>query len=97
MDRSIEEARQLMYLEEARLRQLSYDELQRLETPIVKELVAESGNTYEIEIETIWDDRRKKNVRVLLHIEPWWGWGWLIPRKLTIDFIMAPDGSFVGE
>jgi len=97
MGRSVEEARRLLFVEEAKLRQLSYDDLQALDTPIVRELVAESGNTYEIEIDTLWDDRRKKTLRVLLHIEPWWGWGWLIPKKLTTDFIMAPDGSLVGE
>jgi hypothetical protein len=97
MGRSVEEARRLLFDEEGSLRQLSYDELQRLDTPIVRELVGESGSTYEIEIETFWDDRRKKTLRVLLHIEPWWGWGWLIPKKLTTDFIIAPNGSFVGE
>ena len=97
MDRSVEEARGLLDLEEVKLRQLSYDELRGLETPIVKELVAESGNTYEIEIETFWDDQRKKTLRVMLHVEPWWGWGWLIPKKLSTSFIMAPDGSFIGE
>jgi hypothetical protein len=48
MDRSVEEARHLMSLEEAKLRRLSYDEIQRLNTPLVKDLIGNSGNTYVI-------------------------------------------------
>lgn len=87
----------MIFLEEARLRRLSYENLKNLESPLVKELVGESGNTYEMEIQTFWDDRRKKSLRVMITVDPWWGRGWLIPKELTTDFIMAPDGSFIGE
>jgi hypothetical protein len=40
MERSVEEARGLLSIKEAKLRLLSYEVLKSLDTPIVRELVA---------------------------------------------------------
>jgi hypothetical protein len=58
------------------------------------DVIAPSGTGYQIEIETIWDDRRDGNIRVLGAIDDY---GSSVYSPLTDDFIMSPDGSFVGE
>jgi hypothetical protein len=93
---TVEEARLLIQEEETRLRRLSYDELRNLGT-VVKDVRGPSGYSYNMEIESFWDSNRDKTLRVIVSVFPWWGWGIVQPRELTTDFIMAPDGSFVGE
>jgi hypothetical protein len=53
-----------------------------------------NGASFQIEIDVFWDDQNKRNIRVCGAIDDG-GWRSLIP--LTDDFIMAPNGSFVGE
>lgn len=82
--------------EVARLRRLSYEDLLKLrDKPFVKEVRGRSGYTYTMEIEVWWD--RKRDLRVRVSVNTWWGWGVIQPKDLMSDFIMAPDGSFVGE
>jgi hypothetical protein len=91
-----EEARQVLEEEVARLRRLSYEDLlRRRDKPFVKEVPGSSGVTYSMEIGVWWD--RKRDLRVRVFVIPWWGWEFWIPKDLIGDFIMAPDGSFVGE
>jgi hypothetical protein len=102
------EARQLLAQKIAGLRALSYDELRhfvpkphrflggliRFETVDSQEETIEgaSGVAYDLEAEVIWDDKPEGDLRVIVICDdPDSG------RELTDDFIMAPDGSFVGE
>ena len=58
-------------------------------------VVAESGVQYQVEVQAFWDTPRSPgNLRVIIAIDDR-GWRWL--RPLTTDFIIASDGSFVGE
>jgi hypothetical protein len=54
----------------------------------------ESGTRYQAEIEVVWDDKRDGNLRVFAAIDDG---GWRAFAPLTNSFIVAPDGSFVGE
>ena len=81
------------YLEQYRAR--SYDRLKQLVgSPQTDEMVGPSGTHYQIEVQLFPDDRHSGNLRVLGAID---GGGISSFRPLTDDFIMAPDGSFVGE
>jgi len=58
------------------------------------DVVGPSGTTYQVEVNVFWDGAPGPNVRVLLSIDDG-GWRAFVP--LTDSFIMAPDGSFVGD
>ena len=89
------EARSLLRKELEALRSLSYAELaDRLDKPATHELRGESGVTYQLEFQVFWDHRPGGNLRVRGSIDDR-GLRSLLP--LTEDFIVAPDGSFVGE
>jgi hypothetical protein len=77
------------------LRARTYKELLKFFDAQVRREQGESGTNYEIETESFWDNREGKNVRVMVRLDAVEGWR----RRLKIvdDFIMAPDGSFVGE
>lgn len=58
-------------------------------------IVGESGTPYEVEIEVFWDSGKPGNVRVMVAVDDG-GWrATLLP--LIAEFIMAPDGSLIGE
>lgn len=58
-------------------------------------VVAESGVEYQVEVQGFWDSPRQPgNLRVMISIDDG---GWRAFSPLTTDFIVAPDGSFVGE
>lgn len=59
-----------------------------------REIAGKSGTRYQVEIQAVWDDKREGNLRVLASIDDG-GWRAFVP--LTDSFIIAPDGSFVGE
>jgi hypothetical protein len=93
-----EEAQRVLQQEIDTLRRFSYEELLGLRTkPFVKEVQDTSGITYSMEINVFWDSKRDGDLRVMVFVIPWGKWQFRIPRDLTDDFIMAPDGSFVGE
>lgn len=52
------------------------------------------GVRYQLEVIAVWDDRPGGNVRVIASIDDG-GLRAFVP--LGDDFIMAPDGHFVGE
>lgn len=55
-----------------------------------------SGTTYELETEAFWDNSREKaNLRVLVVLQSMSGWRRHV--KIVDAFIIAPDGTFVGE
>ena len=78
-------------------RERSYSELaacvseNRVET---KEIVAPSGARYQVEIVFVWDDKQKANVRVIGSIDDG-GIRALVP--VSDDFIVSPQGCFIGE
>jgi len=57
-------------------------------------VVAESGGSYQVEVQASWDGGAPGDLRVLIAIDDG-GWRAFIP--LCTDFIVAADGSFVGE
>ena len=60
------------------------------------EVTAPSGVQYYGEVQAFWDSRRGGDVRVLGSIDDGKSlWHTFVP--LCDSFIMAPDGSFVGE
>jgi hypothetical protein len=58
------------------------------------EVTAESGTRYQGDVQVFWDDKPNGAIRVLASIDDG-GWRAFVP--LTEDFILTPDGTFVGE
>jgi hypothetical protein len=76
-------------------RQRAYSELIGLRgRPQTAELRGASGSSYQVEVEVHWDDKPGGAVRVLASIDDG---GLRSLRPITQDFILAPDGTFVGE
>ena len=93
MDNS--EARTLLRIHLDAYRHRKYEELvMLLGKPEVIQLQGASGATYQVEVEVHWDDRPGGAVRVLGSIDDG---GWRAFKLLCDDFIVAPDGTFVGE
>jgi hypothetical protein len=55
---------------------------------------AGSGTPYQVEAEAFWDSTKEGDLRVIVKVDDV-GWRAFVP--LSEDFILAPDGSFVGE
>jgi hypothetical protein len=89
------EARAVLSEHLRRYRTMSHGDLQRLlvETDVVESHGA-SGAAYQIEIHAVWDRDPGGNLRVLGHVDDG-GLRAFVP--LSQDFVMAPDGSFIGE
>jgi len=81
------------HLEAFRLRPYG-DLVTLLGKPQVAELRGASGVTYQVEVEVHWDGRPGGALRVLGSIDDG---GWRAFSSLCDDFILAPDGRFVGE
>ena len=80
------------HLQEYRRR--AYSDLLTLRgKPQVAELRGASGVTYQVEVEVFWDGRPGGALRVLGSIDD----GWRAFSPLCDDFILGPDGRFVGE
>ena len=62
--------------------------------PIVFDVQAEDGTKCCVEINACWDGKPDSNVRVFFSIDDG-GWRAFVP--VTDSFIIAPDGTFVGE
>ena len=90
-----DEAQAVLLGELERYRTNSRAELQRLlSEQDVNEVRGASGTIYQVEIEAVWDDRAGGDLRVLGHIDD----GKIrVFAPLTRDFIVSPDGTFVGE
>ncbi len=58
------------------------------------EVRGDSGASYQLEVQAFWDDKPGGNVRVRGAIDDG-GWRALLP--MSLDFIKAPDESFIGE
>jgi hypothetical protein len=90
------EARSILGAEVVRLRSASYSDLveRLLNNEESVERVGSSGARYAIECRAFWDGEPQGNLRVRAMIDDG-GWRSFVP--LVEDFILAPDGSFVGE
>ncbi len=89
------EARKILSEVISDLRKLSYEELSRLRgEPETREIVGDSGTKYQLEIIVFIDGPKVQSLRVSFGIDDG-GWRALFP--VTDSFIIAPDGSFVGE
>ena len=104
------EAKAILAEQVARLRRQSYSELRRYiskerfrigpisfgggENVEALEVTGESGAEYQLEIGAVWDDRPDGDLRIIVSIDDG---GLRAFAPLTESFIIAPDGSFVGE
>jgi hypothetical protein len=92
-----EEAKRVLDGVVAELRRETYGTLvaRYLHESDERAVVAESGVQYQVEVQALWDDPRNPgNLRVITAIDDG---GWRSFRPLSADFIVASDGSFVGE
>lgn len=94
MDES--EARGILTERLGEYRRRSYEQLVSSigESELV-EVVGPSGARYQLEIESLWDDKKGGAVRVMGSIDDGSFRRAFMP--FTDDFIIAPDGSFGGE
>jgi len=89
------EAQPLLKARVNHLRAMSYhDLLGLLDKQTVTEVDGSSGHRYTIETSVFWDGAKDRDLRVVVSIDDG---GWRAYAPMTDDFIMAPDGSFVGE
>jgi hypothetical protein len=90
------EAKSMLANELSRYRNRSYAELlSLLDQPETFERVSPSGTIYQIEMEVFFDDDSKRStLRVSGAIDDR---GWRAFSPLCDDFLINPDGSFVGE
>jgi hypothetical protein len=89
------EARALADLVLADLRKLPYAECSRMiQSVSTRSLRGADGKAYQLEIQAMWDAEKNGNIRVLVAISGG-GLSDLVP--LCRDFVITPDGSFVGE
>ena len=90
-----QEAQSLLRKTLKRYRKLSYDELRDMMGKIdILEVEGETGTQYQVEVQVFWDNKRKQNIRVLGAIDDG-GWRAFLP--ITDSFIVASDGTFIGE
>lgn len=91
-----EEAKVLLAKELEAWRQRSYADLASVVggEPVTAEVSGEEGDWCQVEIQVLWDRGIGGNIRVLGAIDDG-GIRAFVP--LTDDFIMAPNGSFIGE
>ena len=59
------------------------------------EAAGPSGKIYSVEVEVFWDDREGADLRVTAMVDDGSDRAFACP--VSEDFIMRPDGSFVGE
>ena len=96
MDKTVARAQLDAFIE--KLRKRTYSELcELLDKPQCEEVRAPDGKSYQIEFEAFWDESRKAggNLRVIASVDD--GTFLASVHPMSDSFIMAPDGSFVGE
>ena len=93
MDR--EEATSILARQLMPYRAIPYAQLATLiGTVETAEITAPSGTRYQLEFEIFWDSEPKGDIRVLGSIDDGGLWAFF---PLSLDFIVAPDGTLVGE
>ncbi len=89
------EAKSILGQELSRYRRHSYSELLSLvDRSETFERASPSGVTYQIEMQVFFDDQSQRTLRVIGAIDDG---GWRALKPMCDDFIIARDGSFVGE
>lgn len=83
----------LEHLQTYRNQQYS-DLAERIKTQETSSVIGPTGVKYQLEFQFFWDTQPNGNLRVIGSIDDS---GWSAFHPLSDDFIMAPDGSFVGE
>ena len=77
------------------LRNLEYDDLvSRIDRPKTFTVTADSGIEYQLEVQVFWDGKQRKNICVMVSIDDG---GMRAFFPISNDFIMSPNGEFVGE
>ncbi|MGH3715466.1 MAG: hypothetical protein ACRDT4_18685 [Micromonosporaceae bacterium] len=89
------EAQQILDGEVGRLRRVPYNELLRYLEPHAFEVAAPSGRVFQVEVTALWDDRKQGHLRVITATDDSKGWG--LRDYKSDDFIITPDGRFIGE
>jgi hypothetical protein len=89
------EAKAILLEQIERYRNRPYQELVKLIGKDEHFLIKGRLNTeYQVEIQAFWDDKSQTNVRVIGSIDDG-GVSAFFP--MSVDFIRAPDGTFIGE
>lgn len=90
------EALQILNSELAKVRSRTYAELSELvgKDPIWAEVTTPTGRRYQTKCVVVWDSGKGGDVRVLGSVDDG---GWRAFFPVTMDFIKAPSGTFVGE
>ena len=70
------------------------DLVQKIKTQETPCVIGPTGVKYQLEFQFFWDAQSNGNLRVIGSIDDS---GWYAFHPLSEDFIMAPDGSFLGE
>jgi len=90
-----QEAKNILKMTLERCRARSYDDLlSALGNIDTFQVDGESGAHYQVEVEIFWDDKSEKNIRVFAAVDDG---GWRAFFPLANSFIVAPDGTFIGE
>jgi hypothetical protein len=82
----------------AELRQKSFEELKNYLSPKgaqTLEIVGMSGKTYQLELQSFWDGAEGGNLRVMVSVDD--GSFLRTLKPLSTDFIISPEGTFIGE
>jgi len=88
------EAKSILAEKISELKKRSYSDLCRLVKDVcASKIMGKSGAEYQCEIQAFWDDNKKENLRVTVAIDDG---GWRAFFPMTSDFIIAPNGKFVG-
>lgn len=94
-DMDKEEAKAILAKELEVYRQRSYNDLLHLlDTQDVAEITGSSGVLYQLEFQGEWDDKQGGNLRIMGTIDDG---GVRAFFPLADGFIIAPDGSSIGE
>jgi hypothetical protein len=93
-----QEAQQIASERLETLQKVPYPELvdRYFRQPQHEEAVGPSGSHYDVQIVAFWDSPKKsQNLRVRVSVDD--GVGRFVRSVPFADFILAPDGTFIGE
>ena len=89
------EARTVLESQITDLRGKSLSELELLiGNQDVEKVQGDSGSIYYVERDALWDDRKNRHLRVMVSVDDG---GMRAFHPLSDDFIVGPDGRFIGE
>lgn len=81
-------------VEESQRKPYAYWVDQFADQPIVLEVKAPDGTDCQVEINVLWDDGKEGPIRVMLSIDDG---GWRAFAPVTESFVIAEDGTLLGE